>query len=111
MSKYLKEEFNLNYHEIGHLLNRDERTIWTCYNRTTKKKKESFKKYPDSVEIPIKAIANRDISILESIVLYLKDSRDLTYHQIALLLNRNDRTIWTVYNRAMKKKNNQEAGK
>jgi hypothetical protein len=41
---------------------------------------------------------------MESVVYYMKDTLDLTYHEIALQLNRDDRTIWTVYNRAIKKK-------
>jgi hypothetical protein len=35
--KYLKEEKGLNYHQIGEILNRDERNIWTVYNRAKKK--------------------------------------------------------------------------
>jgi DNA-directed RNA polymerase specialized sigma24 family protein len=37
MVKYLKEEKNLNYRQIGNLLNRDERNIWTVYSRAKKK--------------------------------------------------------------------------
>jgi DNA-directed RNA polymerase specialized sigma24 family protein len=37
MVTYLKEEKNLNYREIGKLLKRDERNIWTVYNRAKKK--------------------------------------------------------------------------
>ncbi|MBI2005629.1 MAG: hypothetical protein HYS80_02600, partial [Candidatus Aenigmarchaeota archaeon] len=40
----------------------------------------------------------------ENIAAYLKDTFGLTYHAIAVLLNRNDRTIWTVYQRAKKKR-------
>jgi hypothetical protein len=40
LSEYLKDKLNLNYHEIAVLLNRDERTIWTCYNRAKKKRKD-----------------------------------------------------------------------
>ncbi len=35
--KYLKEKENLTYREIGKLLNRDERNIWTVYSRARKK--------------------------------------------------------------------------
>ena len=35
--KYLKEEKHLNYKDIGDLLNRDQRNIWTVYNRASKK--------------------------------------------------------------------------
>ena len=41
---------------------------------------------------------------MEAAVSYMKDSLDMTYHEIAVSLNRDDRTIWTVYNRAIKKK-------
>ena len=41
---------------------------------------------------------------MESVVFYMKDSLSMTYHEIAAALNRDDRTIWTVYNRAKKKR-------
>jgi DNA-directed RNA polymerase specialized sigma24 family protein len=41
---------------------------------------------------------------MESVVDYMKDSLGLSYHEIAKELNRDDRTIWTVYHRASKKK-------
>ena len=37
--EYLKDKLNLTYHEIAVLLNRDDRTIWTCYNIAKKKRK------------------------------------------------------------------------
>jgi len=55
------------------------------------------------VLIPSSILSNRKISVLEAISVYLKDKKNLTYHEIALLLNRDDRTIWTCYNRAVKK--------
>jgi len=41
---------------------------------------------------------------MESVVYYMKTKLEMTYHEIAISLNRDDRTIWTVYNRALKKK-------
>ena len=35
--KYLRENYELNYSEIGRLLGRDPRTIWTAYSRCKKK--------------------------------------------------------------------------
>ena len=35
--KFLKENYELNYSEIGRLLGRDPRTIWTAYSRGKKK--------------------------------------------------------------------------
>jgi len=54
--------------------------------------------------IPVSILQDRNISVLENIAVYLKDTFGLTYHNIAVLLNRDDRTIWTVYQRAKKKK-------
>jgi len=54
--------------------------------------------------IPISVLRDRSLKPLEAIVEYLKDIQGLTYHEIAELLNRDDRTIWTVYNRAKKKR-------
>ena len=57
------------------------------------------------INIPSIILKNRNLSVLESIVVFLKDQKNLTYHEIAVLLNRDDRTIWTVYNRTIKKQN------
>jgi len=52
---------------------------------------------------PLSILKNRKLAVLESIVKYLKEERKLYLHQIAQILNRNDRTIWTVYSRAKQK--------
>lgn len=68
-----------------------------------RKRKESD--VPSShVLIPTSVFRDRTLKVLESLVEYLKESEGLTYHQIAKLLNRDDRTIWTVYQRAKKKR-------
>ncbi|MFH1409546.1 MAG: sigma factor-like helix-turn-helix DNA-binding protein [Nanoarchaeota archaeon] len=54
--------------------------------------------------IPLAILRDRTVKVLESIVEYLKDVQGLTYHEIAELLNRDDRTIWTVYRRAKQKR-------
>lgn len=61
----------------------------------------------DTEEIPIPASIFRDrsLSVLETMVEYLKEDQQLPFHRIAKLLNRNDRTIWTVYHRVKKKRN------
>lgn len=38
LCEYLKDELKMNFHEIGVALNRDERTVWTCYTRARKKR-------------------------------------------------------------------------
>jgi len=41
--EYLKDVRGFNFHEIGRLLNRDERNIWTVYSRSKKKRKNEKK--------------------------------------------------------------------
>lgn len=102
--KYLKEELELSYIKIALLLNRDSRTIWTTCNNAVKKKKERLPVKDSNFFIPISIFKNRKFSILEAIVSYLKNKFDLRYSEISILLNRDERNIWTVYNRAGKKK-------
>lgn len=54
--------------------------------------------------IPVYLFRDRSVAVLEVLVEYLKDVKGLSFHEIAVLLNRDDRTIWTVYNRVKKKR-------
>ncbi|MDP4012450.1 MAG: hypothetical protein Q8R00_02485, partial [Candidatus Nanoarchaeia archaeon] len=45
--------------------------------------------------VPISVFNNKELSALETICKYLKENKHYNYHEIAQLLNRNDRTIWT----------------
>lgn len=102
--KFLKEKHTLTYHEIAVLINRDDRTIWTAYHRAKKKQKKPQKitKKPTK-NIPTAIFKDRSVSVLEAVVRFLKEKHNLSYHEIAVLLNRDDRTIWTVYSRVKKK--------
>ena len=53
--------------------------------------------------IPIAVFSNSKLSALEIIVKYIKENLGKSYHEIAVLLNRNDRTIWSTYNNSLKK--------
>ena len=101
--KYLKENLKLEFREISVLLGRSVKTIWQAYNSS--KKKYSFSLIADdfSLTIPISLFKDRRLSILEHIVFCLK-ARGMKFSEIARALKRNPRTIWTVYDRAKKKK-------
>lgn len=101
--KYLKENINLTNKEISLLINRNERTIWQAYNSSLDKYKEKFEIKYSKYYIPVSILNDRNYAVLESIVKYLKEIQNLKYHEIAVLLKRNDRTIWTVYQRSLKK--------
>ena len=67
-----------------------------------KRKKEV--EIASSIAVPTSILRDRTLSVLEAIVEYLKEHEQLSFHQIAKLLNRDDRTIWTVYRRAKQKR-------
>lgn len=57
------------------------------------------------IKVPSSLFKDRKLAVLEALVEYLKDDKKMTFAQIAQILNRNDRTIWTVYSRAKLKRN------
>lgn len=61
------------------------------------------KKRDRAVDIPSSIFKDRNLAPLEAITEHLKDNLGMSFHEIAVLLNRNDRTIWTCYSRAKKK--------
>lgn len=104
--KYLKENLNLRFNEIASKLNRDDRSIWRTYHQA-KSKNVSFKIKQDEMLIPVSIFKNRNLSVLENLVVYLK-SLNVSVKEISFLINKNISTIWTAYNRAKKK---ESAGK
>lgn len=102
--KYLKEDLKLNYHKIAVILNRDDRTIWATYKNSLKKFKPRFSYKKTEFRVPVSIIKNRNLSVLENIVKYLKEECGYKYHEIADFLKRDDRTIWTTYHRLKEKK-------
>jgi len=104
MVKYLKENLKLRYNEIAKLLNRDERNIWTTYKNASKKMPNRLKALQTHIYIPVTLLHNKKLSVLENIVSYLKENKNLTYKTIAGILKRDNRTIWTVYHRSQIKK-------
>ena len=68
-------------------------------------------KTPSNMWIPSNVLRDNSISVLEAIVEFLKDNKGLTYHQIGELINRDERNVWTVYQRAKKKRKNPKKNK
>ena len=101
---YLKETQGLRFCQIALLLNRDDRTIWDAHNEACQKAQGTLFSHPSSIMIPLCVFQDRGLGILEALSEYLKESLQLRYCQIASLLGKNDRTIWTAYSRAKKKR-------
>ena len=102
LCKYMKENLKMSYHEIAKELLRDDRTIWTSYNKAMKKQREPIQVTETNIYIPISIFRNRNLTVLESIIVHLK-LRGIKYNEIAKLLDRDQRNIQTIYSRAMKK--------
>lgn len=98
--KFLRENKVLTIKQIAVKLNRSSKTIWTTYNNVKDKK---IKIGVSRFFIPVSFLSKKKLSILESLTSYLKDVESLTFHQIAELTNRDDRTIWTCHHRAVLK--------
>ncbi|MBW2974023.1 hypothetical protein KY346_06575 [Candidatus Woesearchaeota archaeon] len=103
--KYLKDYEKLTYSQIGKVLNRDQRGIWGAYRRALQKQVSSFQVSPSQLLIPVKIFQDRTYPILEKLVLYLKEKQNIPVAQIAEMLDKSKSTIWTVYNRARRKSN------
>lgn len=58
----------------------------------------------EGILVPSYILKDRSIAVLETIVEYLKENRGLNYHEIGLLLERDERTVWTAYNRVKRKR-------
>ena len=103
--KYLRENLLLSFRQIAELTNRNEVALAVSYRNAKKKLEAKFVVTEISpYSIPVSILKDRNLSVLENISAYLKDNFGLNYHSVAVLLNRDDRTVWTVYQRAKKKR-------
>lgn len=99
---YLKENKQLTFHQIAQLLSRDDRTIWTTYQKARAKHAAPLTVDSSAPVFPASILQNRSLSVLENIVSYFKD-QGLSLRQIGLILKRDERNVWTVHSRAKKK--------
>jgi hypothetical protein len=101
--KFLRENRKFSYNIIGKLLQRNPKTLAVTYSVAHQKMSKPFSTDVDSdtERIPFDAFS-KDLSILESICAYLK-SKNNSYAIIARMLNKDQRTVWTVCKRAEKK--------
>lgn len=101
--KYLVENSELNYSEIGRELKKDRQVIWTTYKRSQKKHRKRFVKIFSKIKIPMSELCSEKASISELVVAYLKDILKMRNTEIAEIIKRDPRTVWTLYMRYKKK--------
>ena len=94
---YLKDSQGITLSNIATKIKRSYRAIWGSYAP------RELNITPTPYYLPI-SIFNDKLSILEAAVSYLKDHYHLKFSQIAKIVNKDDRTIWTTYKRAVNKR-------
>jgi|WetSurMetagenome_2_1015567.scaffolds.fasta_scaffold309449_2 hypothetical protein len=97
---YLKDKLNVPFSKISKLINRDYRTIWASYRAAKRKLKGRLIVPSPKYFFPITVLADRNLSVLEAIVSFMKNELGLKLVDIACELHRDQRNIWTVYRRA-----------
>ncbi len=100
---YLREKQHLQFVQMEKLLGRNQIALSTTYGRARKKYAGSFDILETKYIIPCSSIADKKLSVLENIVWHLKKTYSLSNANIAKLLKKDQRTIWTVLKRAKKK--------
>lgn len=98
ITRYLKKQ-NKKNKEIAELLNKKPSAISRAY-KNSKNKKFAVKK--TKFYVPLSEFRKPKLSILETVVNYMRN-KNLKFTDIAKLLDRNPKTVWTIYQRARKK--------
>ena len=106
LSKFLKENLGMDYSEIAEATGRDKKSIWANYKRAAKKMPWKFE-VEEGISIHLSAF-KKELSMLEGIVSYLKDSKKMKGAEIAKLLNKAPANVWTIYQRALRKNGKKE---
>jgi len=94
---YIKERKEID--ELGKRLE----SLKKDYDLDDKSILKLIKEKDKIVHIPA-SVFNNSLAPLEAVVLFLKEHLGYSFHKIALLLRRDDRTIWLTYSNAAKKK-------
>jgi len=100
LCKYLRENEGFSYSEIAGVLNRDDRTVWINYHNAAKKKAKRTRVRADTIYVPVSVFRDRRLSVLEAVVIYFRE-RGVKNVEIARILDRDPRNIWTLYSRAV----------
>jgi transcription initiation factor TFIIIB Brf1 subunit/transcription initiation factor TFIIB len=104
VARYLHENLGLSFKRIAELMNRSEKTVWQAYNFSLRKLDRRLVVVEPTYLVPLSVFADRKFSNLESVVLFAKEQYNLRFSELGSILHRDQRTVWTVYNRALKKR-------
>ncbi|MGB9748220.1 MAG: hypothetical protein ACP5OZ_01830 [Candidatus Woesearchaeota archaeon] len=93
--RILKEAISEIKSEKGKELEKKEKIKEEPRQRVEEELKEEISKIP--------LVFNKELSVFEAIVKFLKENKNLKYSKIGKILNRNPRVVWITYQRANKK--------
>jgi len=103
LCKYLKDQHHLEYKSLSKLLNRSYRAVWISYKNASKKQKSKLVPSDTKIVLPVSIFQDRKLSVMEAVVVHLKDNFSLKLIDIATLLHRDQRNVWSMYHRAKNK--------
>ncbi|HLD18848.1 MAG TPA: hypothetical protein VJB90_02460 [Candidatus Nanoarchaeia archaeon] len=103
VTKHLKENRGMKLAEIARLLNRSPRSVWGSFKLAEKKHPDSLPIDSSAIKIPISLFSHPALSPSQILVMCLFDEHKMRLSEIAKLLHRDGRTIWTMYNTGKEK--------
>lgn len=103
--KHLHEDKGQGFGEIATILKRSPNNIQVSYLNSKAKHPGHLSRTKSEFYIPLTIFSSRH-TCFESVCLYLRDDFGLSFSQIGKLLERDERTVWTIYKRAKKKVKN-----
>lgn len=101
--KYLRENEGMSNADAAQVIGRSQAAVWITYRNASAKLGRRLRIETSDISIPTEVIASGRLSVLESISMHLHQKYCLSYRKIGELLNRDERTIWTVCSRARNK--------
>jgi hypothetical protein len=101
--KFLHENRHLAFKDISEIMQKSQSNVIVTYRKTQKKSPKPFSKINYNYKINLSIFSKR-LTCFESVCIYLKEIYHFNYHKIGKILDRDERTIWTVYHRAKKKR-------
>lgn len=95
--RYLKDHEGMNYQKIGTLLDRKPVIVGHSYRASVKKHPEPLEVVQSPIVIPVTILKDRSKGVQQLIVKYLHDIYKLRFKDIARILARDHKTVWTAY--------------
>ena len=101
--KYLREDCSMKNKQVSEMTGRKTTTVSTAYRKAVSKFSTRFKIKNPNFTVRLNILLAENYTVLENLIMYLRDNEKNKFSEIAKRLNRDIRSVWTIYNRAQKK--------